>query len=156
RTIKRLLPGSIAQAAAAVENAVPMGNPDPMEGAHFTPRFRDATGAAFLRPAPVDVTDMIVRARFRVPAGMTHNGAPLRVGDLKINGETIVSGGQVADLVTMTLFAQAIPGAPAQQRRACRLRPCHDPNNPEFIVPIAFNMQCPNTGISPLMANLGL
>jgi hypothetical protein len=109
-----------------------------------------------LRPDPAQVTDMIVRARFRVPAGLTHNGVQLRVGDLKINGEKIVTGGQVADVVTMTLFAQAIPGAVAQGRRPCKFRPCHDPNNPEFIVPIAFNMQCPSAGISPLLANIGL
>src|SRR5207247_2376036 len=80
----------------------------------------------------------------------------LRVGDLKVNGERIVMGGQVADVITMTLFAQAIPGTPAQQCRACRFRPCHDPNKPEFIVPIPFNMQCPQGGISPLVANIEL
>jgi hypothetical protein len=109
-----------------------------------------------LRPAPADVTDMIVRARFRVPAGITHNGVQLRVGDLKLNGEKIVTGGQVADVITMTLFAQAIPGAPAQPRQPCRLRPCHDPSNPEFIIPVPFGMQCPQGGISPLVANVGL
>src|SRR5262245_15279219 len=51
RTIKRMLSASIAQAAAAVENAIPMGNPDPMEGQHFTQRFRDAAGDVFQGPA---------------------------------------------------------------------------------------------------------
>ena len=109
-----------------------------------------------LRPLPADVTDMIVRARFRVPDGTLHGGVQLRVGDLKVNGEKITTGGQVADLITMTLFAQAIPGAPVQQAAACRFRPCHDVNHPEFIVPIAFGSQCPDLGISPQIANIEL
>jgi hypothetical protein len=109
-----------------------------------------------LRPLPADVTDMIVRARFRVPDGTLHGGVQLRVGDLKVNGEKITTGGQVADLITMTLFAQAIPGAPVQQAAACRFRPCHDVNHPEIIVPIAFGSQCPDLGISPQIANIEL
>src|SRR5688500_827455 len=42
RTIKRLIPTSIAAAAALVDNPIPMGAPDPMGGPEFTPRFFDA------------------------------------------------------------------------------------------------------------------
>ena len=109
-----------------------------------------------LRPAPAEVTDMIVRARFRVPAGIKFNGSQLRVGDLKVNGEKIVTGGQVADVITMTLFAQAISGAPAQPRRPCRGRPCPDKERPSFIHLIPFSSTCANDGISFLGLNLEL
>jgi hypothetical protein len=106
------------------------------------------------RPAPADVTDMIVRARFRVPDGITFGGKQLRVGDLLVNSEKIQFGGQVADVVNMTLFAQTLPGAPAQARQRCQGRPCHDPRLPDFVVLIDFNRQCPSTGMSPLVAHL--
>jgi hypothetical protein len=109
-----------------------------------------------LRPAVQDVTDMIVRARFRVPDGITFNGSQLRVGDLKVNGEQIVTGGQVADVITMTLYALAIPGAPVQPRQVCRDRPCPDRELPDFIRPVPFDQQCPPAGISALTQNLEL
>lgn len=109
-----------------------------------------------IRPTSQDVTDMIVRARFRVPQGITFNGAQLRVGDLKVSGEKIVAGGQVADVITITLFAQAIPGAPDQQRQPCVYRPCPDRDRPDYIHPIPFNSTCPQDGISPLALNLEL
>jgi hypothetical protein len=109
-----------------------------------------------LRPAPPAATDMIVRARFRVPPGQLLNGNQLRVGDLLVNGEKIVTGGQVADVVTMTLYALAIPGAPAQQPLACKYRPCPDRNFPEYIQPIPFNKACPAQGVTSLQRNLDL
>lgn len=109
-----------------------------------------------LRPAPADVTDMILRARFRVPAGLTFNGAQLRVGDLKVNGEKIITGGQVADVITMTLFAQAIPGAPQQARRPCEGSPCPDSERPALIHLIPFGSVCPANGISAFGVNLEL
>ena len=111
---------------------------------------------AILRPAVQDVTDMIVRARFRVPDGITFNGAQLRVGDLKVNGEQIVTGGQVADVITMTLYALAIAGAPVQPRQICRRRPCPDLELPDFIRLFPFDQPCPAVGISALTQNLEL
>ena len=99
---------------------------------------------------------MIVRAGFRVPNGITFKGRQLRVGDLKVHGEQIVTGGQIADAVTMTLYALAIPGAPAQQRVACVYRPCPDKSHPDFIQAIPFNKQCPGAGISPQISSLML
>jgi hypothetical protein len=109
-----------------------------------------------IRPVPADVTDMIVRARFRVPDGMTFRGTQLRVGDLKINGEPIVTGGQVADVITMTLFAQAVPGGPAQQRVPCRGRACPDRERPSFLHVISFESTCPQDGIGALAVRLDL
>ncbi len=106
-----------------------------------------------LRPKPENVTDMIVRARFRVPDGITHDGEQLRVGDLMVKGEKITAAGQVADVITMTLFALAIPGAPPQERQVCQFRPCPDPTRPEFIVAIPFGQQCSEGGVSPMEAN---
>jgi hypothetical protein len=119
-----------------------------------TPFTRVADCFEILRPAPADVIDMIVRARFRVPAGLMFNGKALRVGDLMVNGETIAFGGQVADVVTMTLFAQALPGAPAQPRVRCEGRPCPDQTNPDFIHVINFDQTCPAGGISALALHL--
>jgi hypothetical protein len=52
-----------------------------------------------------------------VPAGVKKNGVQARVGDLKYRGQPIVTGDQVAHAITMHLFAQALPGAPAQPER---------------------------------------
>ena len=107
-----------------------------------------------IRPDPADVTDMIVRARFRVPDGLTFEGRQLRVGDLRIDGEQIVTGGQVADVITMTLFAEALPGAPPQQRVRCQGSPCPDSTHPEIINVIPFGTDCPTDGLSPQEMNL--
>jgi hypothetical protein len=102
-----------------------------------------------VRPKPAAVTDMIVRARFRVPKGIQHKGKQLRVGDLFLRGEQITTGGQIADVVTMTLYALAIRGAPKQERVPCFGRPCQDKSHPDFIHAIPFDSKCPQGGISP-------
>jgi hypothetical protein len=109
-----------------------------------------------LRPAPSDVTDMIVRAKFRIPAGSTYKGKQLRVSDLSVNGEQIVTGGQVADVITMTLYALAMPGAPQQQGVACKYRPCPDATLPSYIHEIPYSKPCPGSGISALSSHLAL
>jgi hypothetical protein len=107
-----------------------------------------------LRPAPADVTDMVVRARFRVPPGLAFNGAPLRVGDLKVNGEKVTTGGQVADVITMTLYAQALPGAPPQRGVPCFGKPCPDRDRPELITLVGFGEACPGDDVSPLAVQI--
>jgi hypothetical protein len=96
---------------------------------------------------------MIVRARFRVPDGVTHGGKQLRVGDLWMHGEQVTTGGQIADAITMTLYALAIQGAPQQQRVPCGGRPCPDKAHPDFIHAIPFSSKCPNGGISPQLSS---
>jgi hypothetical protein len=108
------------------------------------------------RPAPADVTDMIVRAKFRIPAGITYKGKPLRVSDLSLNGEQITTGGQIADVITITLYAMAMPGAPQQQSVACKYRPCPDATLPSYIHAIPYSQRCPGSGISSLSSNLAL
>lgn len=107
-----------------------------------------------LRPDPRDVTDMIVRARFRIPDGVTLKGKQLRVGDLLLHGEQVVTGGQIADVITMTLYALAIPGAPAQEAVVCRLAPCRDTTHPDFIHAIAYGQVCPPGGMSPQVTSI--
>lgn len=104
---------------------------------------------SILRPDPKDVTDMVLRARFRVPDGITVKDQQLRVGDLQLYGEPIVTGGQIADVITMTLYALAVPGAPEQDAVACLFSPCRDANHPDFIQTIPFGQSCPPNGVSP-------
>jgi hypothetical protein len=99
-----------------------------------------------------DDGQMIVRARFKVPDGIMSNGKQVRVGNLLANGAQIVTGGQVANAITMQLFALTLPGAPAQQRVACQGRPCPDPNHPEYIDVIAFGQSCPPAHQAALLA----
>ena len=87
--------------------------------------------------------EMIVRARFKVPDGVTFNGKQLRVGDLLANGTQIVTGGQIANAITMQLFALTLPGAPSQQLQACAGKACSDPNHPGFILEVDINKPCP-------------
>ena len=106
--------------------------------------------ATFFEPVrPRGGSEMIVRARFRVPDTFRAGGRKVRVGDLKIRGESVVTGGQLADLVTMNLFALTLPGRPAQPRQACFARPCPDRDLPEFIHPIPFSQSCPDEGFVP-------
>jgi hypothetical protein len=77
---------------------------------------------------------LTLRARLSVPAGMQWQGQPLFVSDLLCNNKPIRFGGQVAANITMGLFAEALPGAPAQQRHECAFQGCPDPNNPNVIV----------------------
>src|SRR5258707_15668984 len=52
RTITRLVPASLTAAAQLVDDAIPMGNPDPMVPGRFTATFADArTGTIFPGPA---------------------------------------------------------------------------------------------------------
>ncbi len=88
---------------------------------------------------------MIVRARFQVPAGVTANGKQVRVGDLLVNGQPLVTGGQVANAITMQLFALTLPGAPSQTPNACQGHPCPDPNHPGFILDTPISQSCPTT-----------
>jgi hypothetical protein len=71
RTIKRLVPASIAAAAALVDDAIPMGDPDPMEGPNFTPRFFEAaTLAPFPGPAYRPQDEYLEWAVRREPDGI--------------------------------------------------------------------------------------
>ncbi|MER9349987.1 hypothetical protein [Mesorhizobium sp. M0227] len=117
--------------------------------------FQEQEGCwTVLRPEPKDVSDMILRAKFRVPDGVTVSGKQLRVGDLSLHGEAVVTGGQLADVVTMTLYALSIPGAPAQDPVACVFAPCRDATHPDFIQAIPFGQTCPAGGVSPQMTSL--
>lgn len=86
---------------------------------------------------------MTLRARFAVPAGVLRDGKQARVGDLLYKGVPIEAGGQVADAVTMHLFAQAIPGAPAQEPQPCSNKCCDAPRLPGFLIQVRVKDECP-------------
>jgi hypothetical protein len=86
---------------------------------------------------------MILRAAFRVPAGIMKNGIPARVGDYSYLGKPISTGGQVAQAITMHLFAQALPGAPQQQSQKCTAHACNSPSHPGYVIPTDINKPCP-------------
>ncbi len=88
---------------------------------------------------------MIVRARFKVPDGIMSNGKQVRVGDLLVNGQPIVTGGQIANAITMQLFALTLPSAPSQSPNSCLGHPCPDPNHPGFIIDTPISQSCPTT-----------
>ena len=108
-----------------------------------------------LRPTTDKVVDMILRARFKVPSGVMRNGKQLRIGDLAVDHNTIVTGGQVAHHVNMTLYALACPGAPAQSPKRCRLSPCPNADHPDYIDGITYGSKCPtdsNSAVTILKA----
>lgn len=106
------------------------GQPIPNVDSYFVPLRKSDDGS------------MILRASFRVPAGVMRNGVQARVGDLQYLGRPITKGGQVANAVTMHLFAQALPGAPGQGSQTCQAHACSDPNHPGFIIPTAIGTPC--------------
>lgn len=107
------------------------GNPITGISQYFVPTRKSADGS------------MILRAVFKVPAGVKRNGVQARVGDLNYQGVPIETGGQVAHAITMHLFAQAIPGAPNQTPQPCIKHPCNAPDHPGFIIPTDIGKPCP-------------
>jgi hypothetical protein len=85
---------------------------------------------------------MTLRAKFKVPDGVMRNGKQARVGDLKYKGVPISMGGQIADAITMNLFAQALPGAPQQVSQKCYGHPCFDSNHPGFVLLTKVGIPC--------------
>jgi hypothetical protein len=95
-----------------------------------------------IRPTRDKVSDMILRARFEVPQGVLHKGKQLRVGDLTVDHNLIITGGQVAHRITMTLYALACAGAPKQTPRNCHLAPCPNAAHPDYIDGIPYGSKC--------------
>jgi len=85
---------------------------------------------------------LILRAKFKVPAGVQRNGKQARVGDLNYQGVPISMGGQIANAITMHLFAQALPGAPNQPFQPCKMHPCFDSTHPGFVIPTDIGTPC--------------
>jgi hypothetical protein len=97
----------------------------------------------FVKVRKSDDGTMILRAIFRVPDGVKDaTGKQLRVGDLHYKGVKISKGGQVADAITMHLFAQALPGAPHQASQQCSAHPCASQNHPGVIIPTDIHTPC--------------
>ena len=94
-----------------------------------------------LRPDKEHVTDMVLRARFAVPAGFMRNGKQIRVGDLSIDETTITTGGQIAHYVAMTLYALAISGAPHQDALSCNGVRCPG-GDPDYVTTAKAQADC--------------
>jgi hypothetical protein len=107
------------------------GNPVPNIGDFLVPVRKSDDGT------------LILRAGFRVPAGIMRNGAQARVGDYSYLGRPISAGGQVAHAITMHLFAQALPGAPQQQSQKCTAHACNSLSHPGYVIPTDINTACP-------------
>jgi len=85
---------------------------------------------------------LVLRATFKVPDGVMKNGQQARAGDLKYLGVPISSGGQVANAITMHLFAEALDGAPHQQPQKCGAHPCFDSTHPGYVIPTPIGTPC--------------
>lgn len=81
---------------------------------------------------------MILRASVKVPDNEMFNGKPLLLGDLLVNGEALQYGGQVADAITVGLYADIIPNGPKAVAFDCPNKCCTNPDNPDIdeVVPI--------------------
>jgi hypothetical protein len=86
---------------------------------------------------------MILRATVKVPEGEMFNGKPLLLGDLLVNGDPLEYGGQVADTITVGLFAIAVTGGPNASPISCGSKCCANPHYPntDKIIPVSDN--CP-------------
>ena len=72
----------------------------------------------------------ILRASVKVPEGEMFDGKQMMIGDLLVNGETLQYGGQIADAITVGLYAVVIAGGPSPTALPCRLKCCKDPDFP--------------------------
>ena len=160
--------GAAVNAAARSGKFVALRNPIGLYISHIEPdRFALMDGGSTrpitniedyfvpIRPLPADVSDMIVRARFRVPTGVEVDGRQATVSDLTADGQPIRFGGQIADLIVLRLFAQTAPGAPQQSLTPCSAKACPTPGNPNLISLVSPTDQCPPLeGEGPLIADI--
>lgn len=109
-----------------------------------------------LRPKPDLVTDMIVRARFKVPEGVLVAGRQATINDILIDGTPIEYAGQIADKITITLYAQTTDGAPEQELTACSGKACTSPVNPNMVIAIPPDQECPTVPAAGLEHAKGL
>jgi hypothetical protein len=86
---------------------------------------------------------MILRASLKVPDGETHNGEQLLLGDLLVSGEPLNYGGQVAETITMKLFALAVVGGPSSTPQYCQQKCCKDLQYPNFDNIVDLKKACP-------------
>jgi hypothetical protein len=90
----------------------------------------------------------ILRLRFAVPAAMTFAGAPLTLDMLSVGGEPLTTGGQIANLIKVHLFAATAPGAPKQTPETCTGKVCFSAANSNLVVTIAPGATCPPGGVA--------
>ena len=72
----------------------------------------------------------ILRASVKVPEGEMFDGKQMLLGDLLVNGETLQYGGQIADAITVGLYAVVIAGGPHATARPCSSKCCINPQFP--------------------------
>lgn len=90
----------------------------------------------------------ILRASVKVPEGEIFDGKQMLLGDLLVNGETLRYGGQIAEAITVGLYAVVIGGGPRPAARPCSFKCCTDTQLPNFQVIRPINFPCPSEGES--------
>jgi hypothetical protein len=105
--------------------------------------------------ASVDGT-MILRASVKVPEDEMFDGKPLLLGDLLVGGDQLQYGGQVADTVTLGLYAIIVPGAPKATPIPCIFKCCPDQNSPNIDEVEPIDTDCASRQFRSLTAKLAL
>jgi hypothetical protein len=85
----------------------------------------------------------ILRASVRVPDGEMFDGKPLLLGDLLVNGDPLQYGGQVANAVTIGLYAISVGGAPLATPIPCEFKCCQNKRFPDLDDTVSINDPCP-------------
>ena len=85
---------------------------------------------------------MILRASVKVPDNEMFDGKPLLLGDLLVNGEALQYGGQVADAITVGLYADIIPNGPEAVAFDCPNKCCTNLDNPDIDEVVPINEDC--------------
>jgi hypothetical protein len=89
----------------------------------------------------------ILRASVKVPEGEMFDGKQMLLGDLLVNGEPLQYGGQIADAITVGLYAVVIEGGPQTRALPCIAKCCIDPRFPNFeFTQTDLNRPCPTEG----------
>lgn len=90
----------------------------------------------------------ILRASVKVPEGEMFGGKQMLLGDLLVNGEPLQFGGQIADAITVGLYAIVIAGGPSTTALPCSWKCCLDPQFPNSQSIENINSPCPGEGLT--------
>ncbi len=88
----------------------------------------------------------ILRASVKVPEGEMYDGKQMLLGDLLVNGEPLQYGGQIADVITVGLYAVVIAGGPSTTALPCSAKCCINPQFPNSQDIQDINSPCPGEG----------
>jgi hypothetical protein len=143
--------GSVANSAAREGNWVSLHDPVGLYISGINPsQFTKPDGSAIpdfesrywniIRSSNDD--KMILRASVKVPENEMFNGKRLLLGDLLVNGDPLQYGGQVADTVTVGLYADVVPDGPQATGLPCPFKCCIDRTYPNIDNVVEINQDC--------------